>query len=221
MRKRISSSPNDTITVGLYPRVSKTGNISSGSVRFCASIFISADIDKHDQNVCTPTKPVVETADHASHQPYTVSVTIFRAENLPVADFTSSDPFVVVSIDETTIGKTKTVSRNLNPVWGNNGEGEKFRFNSLHVNKILVFDLFDSNTATNNILLGTVRVPLNEQANSSADKSYLPTQYSITLAEKFKGKGKDHLAELSVSILVIKNDSLVRIIPDSSAGIGR
>ena len=216
-----SPSPDTSVVVELYSLESKKGGNLSGNVRFCASISTSTVVvDSHFEEKRTPPKQVVDV----SHQPYTISVTIFRAENLPVADFTSSDPFVVLSIDNTTIGKTKTISRNLNPVWGHYGEGEQFRFDSLHVNKTLVFNIYDANTTTDDVLLGTVRVPLNERANSlpeNSGKPNLPVQYLITLAEKFKGKGKDQASELMVSILVMKNDSLVRIEPDSSTLVGR
>ena len=219
-----SPSSDNSLLVELYSLESKRGGSLSGNVRFFASIFTSTVVDDHPAENKPSKQQAAEQVVNVSHQPYTISVTVFRAENLPVADFTSSDPFVVINIDNTTIGKTKTISRNLNPVWGQYGEGEEFRFDSLHVNKTLVFNIYDANTTTDDVLLGTVRVPLNERANSLPEnfgKPNLPVQYSITLAEKFKGKGKEISSDLMVSIVVKKNDSLVRIKPDSSTATGR
>lgn len=216
-----SPSSNNSLLIELYSLESKKGGSLSGNVRFFASILTSTVVGDYSAEKMSSKQ---EQAVNVSHQPYTISVTVFRAENLPVADFTSSDPFVVINIDNTIIGKTKTISRNLNPVWGQYGEGEEFRFDSLHVNKTLVFNIYDANTTTDDVLLGTVRVPLNERANSLPEnfgKPNLPAQYSITLAEKFKGKGKEISSELMVSIVVKKNDSLVRIKPDSSTATGR
>jgi hypothetical protein len=39
--------------------------------------------------------------------PYVLKCTIIRAENLPIADFTTSDPYVEISIGSRIEGKSK------------------------------------------------------------------------------------------------------------------
>lgn len=55
--------------------------------------------------------------DSAVPSPFTVTLTIHSAEDLAIADITTSDPYVVVILDHKEIGRTSTAYRNLNPLW--------------------------------------------------------------------------------------------------------
>ena len=92
--------------------------------------------------------------------PYVVKLKIKGAKNVPIADITSSDPYLIISkvsrdedfvaislnfnkndkqLDELKyIGRTKTVRRNRNPVWN-----EDFEINLLHRDKTILLSLFD------------------------------------------------------------------------------
>ena len=174
--------------------------------------FVSLDIRFSSKSVGIETQQLVsQKGSNNSYQPYSISVSVISASNLPVSDFQTSDPYVIVYCGDNHVGKTKTINGNLNPVWGHNGQGEEFNFDSLHINKMLMFSIYDSNTSRSHVLLGVVKIPLNEVPRPSHGNKYL-----IAVAERFQGTLKDP-SELVVSIAVKKNDSLVRIIPDHTS----
>ena len=83
--------------------------------------------------------------------PYSLNVTIHKAENLAIADFTSSDPYVVLLLDEKDIGRTPTVYRSLNPSWE-----AKFVIPLTHIHSTLTFRIFDEDSGKNDDILGVV-----------------------------------------------------------------
>eukprot|EP01035_Chromulina_nebulosa_P026038 gene26038-34035_t len=143
----------------------------------------------------------------SSYQPYSIAVTVISASNLPVSDFQTSDPYVVVFCGNNRVGETKTISGNLNPSWGQNGQGEKFCFDTLHIHKTLTFNIYDSNTSRSHVLLGVAEIALNGLPSFSHRG-----KYAIKVVDRFAGTLKDP-SELLVSIVVKKN-VLVHINPD-------
>ena len=49
--------------------------------------------------------------------PFSLVIIIHSAEKLAIADYTSSDPYVLVTLGDKIIGKTNVVLKNLNPSW--------------------------------------------------------------------------------------------------------
>ena len=75
--------------------------------------------------------------------PYKLILYIHGADNLPVADITTSDPYVVASIGDKFLIRTQTVYRNrLNPTWD-----KKVNTGLLHLRDILTIEIFDENQA--------------------------------------------------------------------------
>ena len=200
----INGDGDGSFSVKLTYRKSPDETIEQGVVSFNAIILYEID----DSN---PTE--LKKSDNidlkSKLEPYEIAVTVHSANNLPIADITSSDPYVIIYLDDILLGKTKTISRNLNPKWGRDGQGESFSIASLHINKILNCYIYDSNTTASDVLLGVVSAPL-----SSFSQNLGPRKHSIELAEKFKNKISG-LAELQLNVIIKRNDSLVRIIPDS------
>ena len=155
---------------------------------------------------------VVKQPSSKSYQPYSISVAVISASNLPIADIISSDPYVVVYFGDNWVGRTKTISRNLNPVWGNNGQGHVSYFDSLHINKTITFNIYDANTTSVHVLLGVVRIPMSELPFATHR-----SKYPIVLAERFRSVLMKDPSELLVSITVQKNNSLVRIVRGTSS----
>jgi Ca2+-dependent lipid-binding protein len=74
---------------------------------------------------------------------------------LPVKDFVSSDPYVVVRIGDNIIAKTKVVTRNLSPTWN-----EEFQTPLLHCRTPVQFLLYDFDFGNEDDYMGSVEVSL-------------------------------------------------------------
>merc|ERR1712137_517558 len=83
-------------------------------------------------------------------------IKIESATNLPNSDYFNglSDPYCIVLLDDTEIGRTQVCQDCANPVWNEelilnlNGEGEN-----------IVFNIWDEDTARRDDLLATVSIP--------------------------------------------------------------
>jgi hypothetical protein len=113
--------------------------------------------------------------------PFVLTVTIHRANNLPIKDFTSSDPFVEVcfrvvqypvvlmlvdsrravqihigSVQVEKGGRSPTISRSLNPVW----EWTSDPIPLLHLHSPLILKVFDEDAGEKNDFMGIVSLSL-------------------------------------------------------------
>lgn len=133
--------------------------------------------------------------------PYKLLIVIYSAQNLAVADITTSDPYVIVYVAEKFIGRTKTIYKNhINPFWN-----EAFPVGLLHVNSVLHLRLFDEDANTDDDLMGVVNIDISElPINTMLRKSY-----PIEQAGKLKAKGS-----LEIGLLLGRNSSVVSIISD-------
>ena len=131
--------------------------------------------------------------------PYSLNVTIHKAENLAIADFTSSDPYVVLLLDEKDIGRTPTVYRSLNPSWE-----AKFVIPLTHIHSTLTFRIFDEDSGKNDDILGVVAVDLSTlYINELLEKS-TPLRLRDDGDDLAKGR-------LGFSIFIERNDTLIKI----------
>lgn len=100
--------------------------------------------------------------------PYNLTVVIHKAENLAIADITSSDPYVIVSIGKNVFLRTQTIYRNRkNPKWE-----EKAKIGLLNIYDTLKINVFDENQVSNDKMLGTVSIdmttiPYNEECEQT------------------------------------------------------
>jgi len=97
--------------------------------------------------------------DHETFcSPYILKCIIHRAENLPIADFTTSDPYVQISIGSRIEGKTKVIYRNHRaPEWE-----EVFIIKMLQRNSILKLKIYDYDKNKDDDLMGITAIDLNE-----------------------------------------------------------
>eukprot|EP01031_Cornospumella_fuschlensis_P027295 gene27295-32967_t len=133
--------------------------------------------------------------------PYKLHIIVRGATNLPIADFTTSDPYVVAYVGEKSIGQTKTIFRNhLRPIWE-----EVIECNLLHTKNVLKFKIFDEDTGKDPDLLGCVEVSLDDlPVNEMVHDRYL-----VALEGKYQQKDD---AILDLAIAVLRNDHTITIV---------
>jgi C2 domain len=137
--------------------------------------------------------------------PFTVTVVIHSAHNLAIADFTTSDPYVILQVDKKEIGRTPTIFRNLNPVWES-----KFVIPLTHVHSTLTFRIFDEDSGKNDDIMGVVTVDLcTLYMNEVLEKKY-PLRQRDDAPDLAKGK-------LSFSVFIEKCETLIRIEKNDAA----
>ncbi|RYH17793.1 hypothetical protein EON65_28130 [archaeon] len=131
--------------------------------------------------------------------PYKLHVTVKGATNLPVADITTSDPYVVVSMGDKKIGQTKTIYKNhLRPVWE-----EHFMYFLLHTKNTLQFKIFDEDKGKDDDLLGVVEIKLGDLPLNEIVENCFP----VTNLGGYKAN-----ATLELSIILGRNDRSISII---------
>lgn len=105
----------------------------------------------------------------ASHNPdigedLKILIEISSARDLLIGDFTSSDPYVIVKLDDEIIHTTKHISKDLNPVWGPENENT-FILHCVAAKLFdangLLFEVKDFDLLTSDDPLGTVKIPGN------------------------------------------------------------
>lgn len=84
-------------------------------------------------------------------------------------DFLTSDPFAVVTIGSQSLGRTKVVMRNLNPVWN-----EQMSTPLLHRSATLRVSLYDFDYASTDDDLGYVEVNLASLVVDDTENFALP-----------------------------------------------
>jgi Ca2+-dependent lipid-binding protein len=87
-----------------------------------------------------------------------LTITVHRADSLPVADVTTSDPYVVVKINGVHIRRTRTIEKNLNPVWD-----ESFDYPLSSTSPLLLkFEVYDTDKNKDDDILGYFEISLND-----------------------------------------------------------
>ena len=142
--------------------------------------------------------------------PYELIVSVHGADNLPITENIGCDPYVVVHLDEVPIGKTNIIVANPNPRWGRNGTGETLFAYSLHCNKTVSFYIYDAHLNNYDQYIGHVMLPL--AGLSVGDSGIMRYPVNIVGDHESSSNSPSEHAFLEVSIEIIRNDSLVRII---------
>lgn len=139
--------------------------------------------------------------------PFLLTIVVHSAHKLAIADFTSSDPYVILLLDKKEIGRTPTIYRNLNPVWG-----VKFVVPLTHVHSVLTFRLYDEDSGKNDDILGVTSVDLSTlYKNEVLEKNY-PLRQREDSEELAKGT-------LSFSLHVGKSETLIRIMQNETPSL--
>lgn len=131
--------------------------------------------------------------------PFTITVIIHSGTNLPIADITTSDPFVTINVGEKQVGRTKTVYRNLNPTWE-----ESFSCGLTHNNDILYLRVYDEDSNKSDFL-GLVQFDISTLSLFDTQEFKFPLMQANNV-DVTKGK-------LSFSLCLERNDRVIRILP--------
>eukprot|EP01038_Epipyxis_sp_PR26KG_P006726 gene6726-9219_t len=143
------------------------------------------------------------TPNTTIYSPYKLVIVILDGTNLPIADTLSSDPYVVLFLDNKKIGKTRTIRKTLNPVWE-----QLFRTDLLHIKSKLKLRVYDEDFGKDDDLMGIVTIDLSEiPLNCELQKRYDLEQASGAI----KARGS-----INVSISLGKNENIVQIVPEIS-----
>jgi hypothetical protein len=135
------------------------------------------------------------------HSPYKLQLTIHGAENLPIADWTTSDPFVTITIGGRLEGRTKTIYRNRSPLWN-----EIFNLKLLHRRSVVVLKIFDEDKGKDDDLLGSVVVDLSEfNLDQTGQKKYAVIGY---------GAYDTKASKIEISVLIHSNASVIKVVPE-------
>lgn len=134
---------------------------------------------------------------------YELKVIIHSGSNLPVGDITTSDPFVVVSLDERILGRTPTIEKNLNPIWETSFE----KMGLLGIqNSILQLRIYDEDKNSDD-MLGVINIALRDLIQKSCQLYESPLEQSGSM-NSIIARGT-----IKYSILLERNDNIVKIIP--------
>jgi hypothetical protein len=101
-----------------------------------------------------------------------LTITVHRATALPVADVTTSDPYVVVKLNEDHTRRTRTIEKSLNPVWD-----ESFDYPISSTSPlVLKFEVYDTDKNKDDDILGYFEIFLDEfPVQEIHEKSYKMT----------------------------------------------
>ncbi|KAL7720806.1 C2 domain protein [Entamoeba marina] len=106
-----------------------------------------------------------------------VTIRVIRGDALKAMDIFTSDPFVIVNVNNER-RQTKTISRNLNPVWN-----ESFQFFNVPVGATAYFEVIDYDRHGRNDPMGTTQttLPLLNPGQVSSQNLPLSTKGTITV----------------------------------------
>lgn len=138
----------------------------------------------------------------ATVTPFDLCITVIGARNVPVADVTTSDPYVVIYLNDVQFARTRTIYRNCSPDWN-----EFFRTKILHRNSKLEFRLYDEDENSNPDFLGSFEVDLNAVPVS---KTFDSSTFEVNLAPKYR-RGRP--TTMDVSIIIGRKESLISMVP--------
>ena len=137
--------------------------------------------------------------DFIAVSPYKLLVTVIGARNLPIADFTTSDPYVIINVGGKTIGRTKTIYKNhLAPEWG-----EGFYAAVFHVDQDIELQIFDEDQGKADDLMGTVTINLRSLPINRMHEA----MYEVTNAGSFKAN-----ATISLAILLGRKEGTIKVV---------
>jgi len=120
-----------------------------------------------------------------------ILVEIVSALDLPIADFVSADPYVVVKMAGKDVHRTAVIPKDLNPIWTLK-TGSLFLLRStveefFAATSGLTFVIKDYDAVGKNEKLGEVNVSLDELLKGTGER----VEYKIVHAQGFEPKGKD------------------------------
>lgn len=132
--------------------------------------------------------------------PFELSITVHKADKLAVADMLTSDPYVIVDLDDSNIGRTSTIYRSLSPVW----EKEFAPIPLYHLHHVIYFRVMDADNAKQDDSLGHSSVDLHNVPFNSPLRIELKLDQTIGSSIQVKGF-------LTVTLFLKRNDRLIHL----------
>lgn len=130
-----------------------------------------------------------------------LNLTILKAEKLPVADITTSDPYIICKLDNSFLYRTKTITANLNPVWNEYVTNIPL----FHRNSFLKLEIYDRDLKKDDDILGFVTIPLRDFI---VDDDFMTSDTTIVNDEISK---KDNAVKNNMKDLKKKKNSNERV----------
>lgn len=119
----------------------------------------------------------------SNEDPFTLKIFLHSAENVPVADFTKSDPYFKIFLSSKRIATTKVIHRNLNPVWD---EAFPVKLPTTHCE--IKFELYDEDPSQNDDFLGDFSIDLSQLQSGKQryelKKANLNQNFAVKTARK-------------------------------------
>ena len=141
---------------------------------------------------------MAEEEERIVGKPYLLILTNFRATNLIIADLTSSDPYIIISLNGVEVGKTSIQYKNLNPVWE-----EIFRFDLIDCVGTLSFQVYDYDDGKE---LGDFM--------GSAEVSFEDNMSNVGITRPLEHADKGVLCfDLTVQVLTVCRDLILLLLP--------
>lgn len=142
-----------------------------------------------------------QSAEVHNIAPYTFSAMVHRGQDLAVADFSSSDPYILFALNGAVVARTPTIYKSLNPVW-------EFPFPDVKMYSIvdskIIFQLFSEDRRRNDVLLGEININLSTLILNKPTKIFIELEQAN---DKFVAKGG-----IQFTLLLSSNNDIIRII---------
>ncbi|KAK9133986.1 hypothetical protein Scep_013514 [Stephania cephalantha] len=103
-----------------------------------------------------------------------LKVSVLRGLRLVIRDFRTSDPYVVLKLDNQVV-KTKVISNSLNPVWN-----EEFTFSITEPVGVLNLEVFDKDRFKADDEMGYARIGLQQIVSAARLKKFVGTTQGAT-----------------------------------------
>lgn len=136
-------------------------------------------------------------------------VEIVSATDLPIADLTSSDPYVIVWLGKTEIHRTQCISKTCDPIWAVD-TGSLFilssRARDFFGTTGLTFILKDYDAVGANEVLGKVTIPQDTLLKARGERVEYPVQ---VLLESFDAKNAVRMPKLNIRVRPANHEDFV------------
>ncbi|KAM7265121.1 hypothetical protein ACFE04_002804 [Oxalis oulophora] len=118
-----------------------------------------------------------------------LKVTVVQGKKLAIRDFKTSDPYVILKLDNQTV-KTKVINSCLNPVWN-----EELTFSLMEPLSVLKLEVFDKDTFKSDDKMGHANLNLQPIVSAARLRHILKVSDGETTLRKVVADGDNCLAK--------------------------
>ena len=138
------------------------------------------------------------------YSPFFLYVTIHSASNLPIKDYTSSDPYVELFVGSNQVekgGRSPTMFRQLNPSW----EWKADPIPLLHLHSPLRVKIFDEDQGERSDFMGQVSVELKDLDKSTGET------VTLTLRLRDALDLKEESSSVRLSVMLRRSENIIKV----------